>query len=418
MADKIMSNGDLIESKKTDIILVCIGTSIYSENLVKAAFRFAKKNNAEMIALYVETENTLALPDELREMVTKNLQLAESLGAVVKRITGKSVEKEIIKLAQQYDISKIVIGKPSREKSGKLFKRNLAEKIIKHSRGMDVFVLHYKENDKLEIIHPQFERKRDTLHYLISLLLVALATGAGYPFRGIVSPTNLVMLYLCVVVISALYSRLKYAVLSSVLGVLAFNFFFTEPYYTLTVYDTQYIITFIALLGISLVISVLVSRAKKQSRAAMKRESRIQALFALNKDLYTANSREKITAAAVHNINENLKMECVLFIPDNNVLFSYNPGPCEVPADISEMANWAYKKGERAGYGTGHMNATDWCFFPLNTTDKTMGVLGIKISKKKPVDTEENDIFSTFSHQLALALENIQSEGKLFSVKL
>ena len=418
MVDKVLKNSEIPDYIKPETILACIGTSIYSENLIKEAYRFSKKINADLIVLYIETENTLTLSDEIREIIAKNLHTAESLGARVKRITGKSIEKEIAKFASQNSISKIIIGKPSAGKIESFFKHTIADKIIRDSGGIDVFVLHYKEDGKSETIHTHFSKETSTLHYLYSFLLVAVATILGYPLRGAVSPTNIVMLYLCAVVISALYLRLKFAIISSFLGVLAFNFFFTEPYFSLTVNDSQYIITFVALFAISVIISVLVSRAKKQTRAAIKRESQIQALFSLNRDLYTAKDKDKITRAVINNVNENLKMECILFVPENNDLIAYNPEKCEVQSDIYEISNWVYKKGESAGFGTAHMNATDWRFFPLNTKDKTLGVLAVKTFRDKHFENEQSVIFNTFSYQIALAFENIQSEGKLYKVKI
>ena len=90
--------------------------------------------------------------------------------------------------------------------------------------------------------------------------LVALSTILGITVRGNLEPTNLVMLYLASVVISAIFLGRGPSLLAAIAGVLAFDFFLVPPYLTLAVSDTQYIITFIVLLIVSLVISTLTAQ--------------------------------------------------------------------------------------------------------------------------------------------------------------
>ena len=75
----------------------------------------------------------------------------------------------------------------------------------------------------------------------------------GIPIHRVISPVNLVMLYLAAVVIAAIYLGRGPAILASVLGVLTFDFFLIEPRLTLTVADTEYIFTFIGLFVVGLV---------------------------------------------------------------------------------------------------------------------------------------------------------------------
>jgi two-component system sensor histidine kinase KdpD len=63
------------------------------------------------------------------------------------------------------------------------------------------------------------------------------------------------MIYLVAVVFSAVFLGRGPAILASVVSVLAFDFFFIDPRLTFTVYDTQYVLTFIGLLIVGLIIS-------------------------------------------------------------------------------------------------------------------------------------------------------------------
>ena len=76
-----------------------------------------------------------------------------------------------------------------------------------------------------------------------------LITLLGLAVRGNLEPANLVMLYLAGTVIAAIYLGRGPALLVSILGVLAFDFFLVPPYMTLAVSDTQYLLTFIGFVG-------------------------------------------------------------------------------------------------------------------------------------------------------------------------
>ena len=87
---------------------------------------------------------------------------------------------------------------------------------------------------------------RFLLPYLGSLAAVGLVTQMGIWIRDLITPTNLVMPYLLVVVGMAFLSGIGPAVFASVLGVIAFDIFLIPPYLTLVVEDTEYVITFIS----------------------------------------------------------------------------------------------------------------------------------------------------------------------------
>lgn len=72
-----------------------------------------------------------------------------------------------------------------------------------------------------------------------SILLLAAATGTGMLFQKINLPeSNIIMAYIIgVLFISVATSRRIYGLISSVFSVLAFNYFFTVPYFTLKAYS-------------------------------------------------------------------------------------------------------------------------------------------------------------------------------------
>ena len=107
------------------------------------------------------------------------------------------------------------------------------------------------------------------LHGLQMTGLLAGATGMGLVFRQLGFPeTNVVLLYLLAVLLTAWMTR-GYAcgVLASLAATLVFNYFFTAPYWSLSVDDPSYWITFVIMTITAFITSALTSKAKLNAHA-------------------------------------------------------------------------------------------------------------------------------------------------------
>jgi two-component system sensor histidine kinase KdpD len=100
--------------------------------------------------------------------------------------------------------------------------------------------------------------------YLISVGLVLIMTLLGEFVKRKLEPTNIVMFYLLAVVIVAIRWGQGPAIVTSVLSVLAFDFFLVPPYLTLNVHDFEYLFTFGAFLAVGLIVSTLTSKVRAQ----------------------------------------------------------------------------------------------------------------------------------------------------------
>ena len=108
--------------------------------------------------------------------------------------------------------------------------------------------------------------------YFMSIALVAITTFLGGLIRGAIEPTNSVIFYLLIVVMTAVWWGRYPAIMTSLLSILAFDYFLVPPYLTFAVSDVQYVFTFIGLLAVGLVVSALASKTRQQAIEARERE--------------------------------------------------------------------------------------------------------------------------------------------------
>ena len=145
--------------------------------------------------------------------------------------------------------------------------------------------------------------------YAGAVILVALGSLLSSVLHGFIAPTNLVMIFLAVVVVAALYLGRGPAVATAVLGVLAFDFFFVPPYLTLVVTQAEYLFTFLGLLVVGLLISDLTARVQEQLEATRQRERDTAALYAFSRDLAVAVDLDSVVKAVKAQASRTLGRE-------------------------------------------------------------------------------------------------------------
>jgi len=123
--------------------------------------------------------------------------------------------------------------------------------------------------------------------YLISVGLVFITTLFGEYLKTKLEPINIVMFYLLVVVFAAIRWGRGPAIATSIVSVLAFDFFLVPPYLTLNVSDIQYLFTFIAFLIVGIVVSTFASKVREQVIQRQTEKLHSALLSSISHDLKT-----------------------------------------------------------------------------------------------------------------------------------
>jgi two-component system, OmpR family, sensor histidine kinase KdpD len=406
-----------------ECILVCISPGGDGEKLVRSARRLADELNADWFAIHVELPSYTFLPQDKRDQVAHTLQLADELGANTKVIpSGASVTaiaKTILSYAHHQNITKIVVGKPAHPRWFDIVRGSLVDQLIYRSEEIDVFVVAGDEPFRIPPEENPFSFHSPPLRYLWSIALVVLTTLGGYFFSHGISPTNLVMLYLLTVVLAAVFLGRGPSILASLLGVLAFDFFFVPPFYTFAVNDAEYILTFTGLFVVGLVISALTARAHEQAEAAKNRESDTAHLYSLSRELAAANSYESIQRAVQTHIETNFGQEVALYLPLGDSLRPIQANPIITDEAELSLALWAYRQAEPAGAGTSTFPSARQIFLPLKTSKHTVGVLSFKpINSSRPFTPDQRRMLEAFASQAAQTVERIYLAEQTRQIKL
>ena len=395
-------------------LMVCVSSGTISERLIRTTRRLADELKAEWYAIYVETPRHAQMPSEQRDRVDRMLRLAEELGAKSITLPGRSVAETITQYARNQNITKIIIGKTRRPSWVDWLRGSISYQIIQQSGPIDVYFVNSGPQDE-SLPEPKLADygMRSNIawgRYAGGLLLVGAATAVCALVAPFISPTNLVVIYLLSTVVAAVFLGRGPAILSSILSVVAFDYFFVPPSLTLAVSDTEYILTFIGLISVSLVISYLTTQVRDQADMAQKREAQTAALYDLGHDLTAAVGLEAVVKTIIEHIGQTFSREVAIFLGKNSELKLYMASQGLNVADNElAVATWAFKHGQQAGRGTDTLPEASMHYQPLKTTRGVIGVLGIKPSKVNAyLSADQRKILDAFTNQVALAIEGAQ----------
>ena len=121
-------------------VLVCIDPGPDAANTVRAAKRTADGLDAELIALYVETERHNLLTETEQTRLAEALRLAEQLGAEVVRVPGRSVVDEVLAFARSRNATRVVVGKSRRSRWFELRHGSVVDELVRSGSGLAVEV--------------------------------------------------------------------------------------------------------------------------------------------------------------------------------------------------------------------------------------------------------------------------------------
>jgi len=404
-------------------LLVCIGPGPMGNRLVRNGRILASQLDAEWFAVYVETPDIIRLSSAQQGRLAATLRLAERLGAKVLKLQGQSVAATIAEYANAHNITKVVVGKSQHSRWLQLLRGSVVDQLIRQSENIDVYVVSSKAEPM----------KQDTMlttpslqwwwGYLKGLGLVIGATLIGELVKPFFAPTNLLMIYLLSVVVSAVYFGFGPSIFVSVLGVLAFDFFFIPPTLTFAVEDVEYFFVFIALLIVGVLISYLTVRVRRQIETARRHESEMAALYALSRDMATKSGLKAILSVIINHVKQTFGGNVVIFLPNAENKGGLKPYAQQPKFTITEndtaIAIWAFQHQQAAGYDTDTLPDAKARYLPLNATRGVVGVMGIwLVNTNEPLTTEQLRLLEAFSDLAAIGIEHAQLTESTHSARV
>ena len=406
--------------KTANALLTCVGPDAGAERVVRAAARLAGQLNAEWHAVYVETPALQRLPAARRERILGTLSLAKELGATTAVIADADVALSVIAYARDHNLSKLVIG---RDPARRLWpwQRSSGQKLALLAPDIDLIeigrvdgVMQSGEaNTSAPTVMPGAEpadrHRFKRLRYLWTALACMAVTLLSIPLAEHFDRSNIVAIYILSVVLIAVRFGRGAAAFAAVLSVCSFDFFFVPPRFSFAVSDVQYILTFIIMLAVGLITGQLTAGLRFQARVAAHREERAGSLYEIARDLSGAVQIDQVVRISDESIERTFRASAALLLPNaaGQLTHTSSRPDAALAVDIG-IAQWAFDKGQPAGFGTDTLPGSEVLYVPLRAPTHARGVLAVKARNRRLLRIpEQRQLLDTFAALIAIALERV-----------
>src|SRR5580704_9863878 len=301
-----------------DRVLVCVSEAINTPSLIRYARRAADRFHAPWTAIYVETARTQRLNEAEHDRIADYLRLAERLGASTITIPGSKVADEVVAYAEANNITQIVIGKSNRSRWFEMIHGSVVHDLVRKTGPISVHVISAEADEtpaKPLTTHPD-PRPLNVVAYAGSAGAVLLALGNAHLIERFVGLQSVSLAFLMAVLASAVAWGLLPALFACLLSILAYNFFFLPPLYTLTISDPENVVALFFFALVALIVSKLTAATRTQIVSARARAKATAELYAFSRKLAGIGALDDLLWATAFQVSSMLKVATVLLLPD------------------------------------------------------------------------------------------------------
>ena len=420
-----LSKGQVTVMPTSDVILACISPSPSSARVIRTATRMAEAHHSKWIALYVETTKTQNLSKEDRERLNSHFSLAEQLGGEVVTVNSDNTVGQIIDYAKFRNANKIIIGK-NHKKPNNLFHfyaKDIVDKLMESNSYIDVYVIpnstHNKGKKKI-VKKKNFKLNISKKEIAITILVMTMTTIISLLIDKLgFANANVIMVFILGIIIVNMKTRgYILGITASVTSIFLFNYLFTEPRYSLFVYDKRNLATFPILLIVTFIIGTLTNKIQNEAINSSQRENRTRNLYRVSKKLLSATGTTDVVGIGIKYLSRLLERTVVCYLEKDKKLltpFIYTSSHINnsskgeqdkslLNKDEEAVAFWTLLNDKECGAGTNTFHGAKGYYMPLRSHGKILGVLGVSCTNGT-LKPEQKYIFETVASQIYIALD-------------
>lgn len=214
--------------------------------------------------------------------------------------------------------------------------------------------------------------------YLASVAMTAIATAMAIGIDSQVTIPNLSLIFVLPVIMSAVAFDLGPSICAAILGALAYNFFLTEPRYSLAVDDPAYIWAIGLLFVVGLIASTVAFTARRRATEATRLRRQLTVLRRYGCDVVAADTREAIVSITSQAVAALFEVPVVLLlVADGSIISSKQVGGAELSQAELDAAQSALATRTAVRAAAYPNLASRFDFWPVVTASGPSAIIGI-----------------------------------------
>jgi len=241
--------------------------------------------------------------------------------------------------------------------------------------------------------------------YLASIAMTAAATIAAVGVDSKVTIPNLSLVFVVPVIIAGVSLGLGPSLCSAILGALAFNFFLTEPRYSLAVDDPANVWAIGLLFVVGLIVSGVAFTSRQRATEAALLRRQLTALQGYSRDVVAADNTNTIVSITSQALAALFQVSAVvMLVTEDRVVSVEQVGDVEPQEAELEAARSALATGTVARSGVYPNLASRFDFWPVETAEGQNAVIGLAFDPDERPSAPDA-VVNTVVRILALVLD-------------
>ncbi len=397
--------------KTVERLMVAVGPSPYSEQLIRWTRRIAATMEAPWIAVYVQASRPL--PEAAEKRLKKNIALAQELGATLVTTADDDIARALLRAARQNNATQIVIGKSMTNPVLDLVHGgSLVNRLIRESGAIDIYVVKSDAGapPKKPFRYRGFAGVASPLHhYVASCIAVCAATAACSLASSYIDYRSVGMFLLFIISLLSLFIGRGPLFAAAALSAVFWDFFFIPPVFTFSISHPSDVLLVSLYFIVALVSGTLTSRTRTKETIVRRRERFTSALYLFVNKLAAAETMDDIARAGMENMASVFGARAALYLPETAESIGRKPHPLSTFAPDTDkelsVAEWVFSNRKPAGRATATLTFATAAYYPLLMHGVCRGVVGLVAQDSKEMPVEQEGLLAMFLDQWAFALD-------------
>ena len=254
-------------------VVVALTGGREGETLLRRGARIAvRAGGGDLLAVHVTTEDGLRSPHPGE--LARQRGLVDKLGGSFHQLVGDDIPDTLIEFAKSVNATQLVIGASRRGKLSRLLTGHDVEAdIIRASGAIDVHIVSHDAQAKalrLPRMGGSLSTRRRIAGFAVLAVFGPLLTWLLVSLRSPEALTTDVLAYELLAVVVALVGGAFSSLIAALASGFALDYFFTKPFYTVTVNEPLHLVALLLYLLTAALVSVVVDRAARKTRVARR----------------------------------------------------------------------------------------------------------------------------------------------------
>lgn len=226
--------------------------------------------------------------------------------------------------------------------------------------------------------------------YAIAIVLVAIATFLAYVASSVVPSPGLTLIFVLPVVIAGLAFGLGQSVVATLASVFAFDFFFTQPYFSVRMTDPSDIWAAGLLLLTAGIVSTVAWQMRQYALEARRSAAQTEELRQLAHALVVGCSRQEFLQAAATTIGRLFEGHAIVLARSADALrIAASTQDAELSDAEFDIARAIISNGDRVRAQTYPHDVSRFDMWPVSTPGGVEYVLCADLGSERPANADQ-----------------------------